>query len=168
MATLAARGAHLGSVASVAAAHMIPGVSMTAFAVAPRVVQSAQQAALARPAVATKRATTARASRAKARVSGSPRDIGRALSSARGWGGRQFACLDALWSKESDWLVTADNPTSSAYGIPQALPGRKMRTHGDDWRTNPATQIRWGLDYIDDVYGTPCKAWSHSRAHNWY
>nr|WP_210424473.1 hypothetical protein [Gephyromycinifex aptenodytis] len=64
--------------------------------------------------------------------------------------------------------MSADNPTSSAYGIPQALPGPRMASHGKDWRTNPETQIRWGLDYIQKRYGNPCKAWSHSRATNWY
>jgi len=114
------------------------------------------------------RSTNAPASRGHARTSGSPREIGRSLASARGWGGRQFACLDKLWNKESNWVPTADNPTSSAYGIPQALPGRKMASAGADWRTNPATQIRWGLDYIADVYGSPCAAWSHSQRVNWY
>lgn len=101
-------------------------------------------------------------------VSGSPRAIGRALAAQRGWGGDQFACLDKLWTKESNWRVTADNPTSSAYGIPQSLPGSKMASAGSDWRTNPATQITWGLGYIAGRYGTPCSAWAHSRAHNWY
>ena len=74
----------------------------------------------------------------------------------------------ALWTKESNWTVNADNPTSSAYGIPQALPGSKMASAGADWATNPATQIRWGLGYIQDRYGSPCSAWAHSQANNWY
>ena len=86
----------------------------------------------------------------------------------KGWSSEQFSCLDKLWTKESNWRVHADNPTSSAYGIPQALPGSKMSSFGDDWKTNPVTQIKWGLNYIDDRYGTPCSAWSHSRSHNWY
>ncbi len=77
---------------------------------------------------------------------------------AAGWSDEQFRCLDRLWTKESNWKVTADNPTSSAYGIPQALPGRKMASAGADGRTNPATQITWGLRYIADRYGTPCSA----------
>ena len=85
-----------------------------------------------------------------------------------GWGSSQFGCLEALWEKESGWNVRADNPSSSAYGIPQALPGRKMASAGSDWRTNPVTQIRWGLGYIKDVYGSPCGAWQHSQAKNWY
>ena len=70
--------------------------------------------------------------------------------------------------RESRWIVTADNPNSSAYGIPQALPGAKMASFGSDWRTNAATQIRWGLDYVHDRYGTPCQAWSFKRGHGWY
>jgi hypothetical protein len=60
------------------------------------------------------------------------------------------------------------NPSSGAYGIPQALPGGKMASAGGDWRTNPATQIRWGLSYIASTYGTPCGAWAHSQSHGWY
>lgn len=85
-----------------------------------------------------------------------------------GFGLDQMSCLDSLWNKESGWNHQAQNPSSGAYGIPQALPGDKMASHGDDWRTNPVTQIRWGLSYISDRYGTPCSAWSHSQANNWY
>ncbi|WP_435736889.1 ubiquitin-like domain-containing protein [Cellulosimicrobium sp. PMB13] len=99
---------------------------------------------------------------------GSARAIGQSLAAQRGWGDDQFVCLDKLWTKESNWRVDADNPSSSAYGIPQALPGSKMATAGDDWRTNPATQITWGLGYIEGRYGTPCSAWSHSVAKGWY
>lgn len=83
-------------------------------------------------------------------------------------GGDEFACLDALWQKESGWNHTADNPTSSAYGIPQALPGKKMASAGADWETNPETQVRWGVSYIDGRYGTACNAWAHSQEKNWY
>jgi resuscitation-promoting factor RpfB len=103
-----------------------------------------------------------------ATYSGDPRAIGRELAAARGWGADQFSCLDSLWTRESNWSVTADNPTSSAYGIPQALPGSKMATAGADWATNPATQITWGLDYIAGRYGTPCGAWGHSQSVGWY
>lgn len=97
-----------------------------------------------------------------------PRSAARQMLADRGMGEDQFQCLDRLWTKESNWTVTADNPTSSAYGIPQALPGNKMASAGADWETNPVTQITWGLGYIDDVYGSPCKAWNHSQANNWY
>lgn len=85
-----------------------------------------------------------------------------------GWGPDQFAPLDSLWTKESNWNPTADNPTSDAYGIPQALPGSKMASAGPDWQTNPATQIKWGLGYIKGRYGNPAQAWAHSQANNWY
>ena len=85
-----------------------------------------------------------------------------------GWGDAQFQCYDDIIMKESRWITTADNPTSSAYGIPQALPGKKMASAGADWLTNPATQIKWGLGYVADRYGTPCQALSFRRVHNWY
>lgn len=129
--------------------------------------EKAAKAKEAKAAVASARGSQ-QASRSTARVSGSPRAVGRALVAQRGWGAEQFACLDKLWTKESNWQVNANNPSSSAYGIPQSLPGSKMSSHGSDWRTNPATQIAWGLDYIDDRYGSPCSAWAHSRANNWY
>ncbi|MCU1673734.1 MAG: secreted protein, partial [Frankiales bacterium] len=97
---------------------------------------------------------------------GSPRAIARAQLDARGWSS-QFGCLDSLWQRESGWRTTASNP-SGAYGIPQALPGSKMASAGADWRTNPATQIRWGLGYIGARYGGPCAAWSHSQSAGWY
>ena len=87
---------------------------------------------------------------------------------ARGWGDDQFACLVALWNKESGWRVNAYNAGSGAYGIPQALPGGKMASAGADWETNPATQISWGLGYIGGRYGTPCGAWDHSQRTGWY
>jgi hypothetical protein len=87
---------------------------------------------------------------------------------ARGWGSGEFDCLVALWNKESGWRVNAMNPSSGAYGIPQALPGSKMATAGDDWATNAATQVEWGLGYISGRYGTPCGAWAHSQSVGWY
>jgi hypothetical protein len=97
-----------------------------------------------------------------------PREIAQALLSDYGFGSDQFGCLDSLWSRESGWRVDANNPYSSAYGIPQALPGSKMSSEGADWAYNPETQIRWGLGYIASRYGTPCSAWSHSQSHGWY
>ena len=97
-----------------------------------------------------------------------PRDIGRALLGEFGFSVDQYGCLDSLWTRESNWTVDADNPTSSAYGIPQALPGSKMSSAGADWATNPVTQIRWGLGYIADRYGSPCGAWAHSESVGWY
>jgi heat shock protein HslJ len=80
----------------------------------------------------------------------------------------QMPCLDKLWTKESQWNHKAINPSSGAGGIPQALPMSKMSTAGSDYRTNPATQIRWGLGYIKGRYGTPCSAWAHSQRTGWY
>ena len=102
-----------------------------------------------------------------AEYSGS-REIGCTLMLQAGFGISQFPCLDNLWTKESGWNYRAENTSSGAYGIPQALPGDKMAVFGDDWRTNPATQIKWGLDYIENRYGTPCNAWSHSQSTGWY
>ncbi|GAB3245374.1 aggregation-promoting factor C-terminal-like domain-containing protein [Kineosporia babensis] len=97
-----------------------------------------------------------------------PKSAARVMVTDRGWSSAEFSCLDSLWTKESNWNYQAQNPTSSAYGIPQSLPGSKMASAGSDWRTNPVTQIRWGLDYIEDRYGTPCAAWGHSQSVNWY
>lgn len=97
-----------------------------------------------------------------------PRDIAKKLLNNFGFDQSEFACLDQLYVSESNWRVNADNPSSSAYGIPQALPGSKMASAGDDWATNPVTQIKWGLTYIKDRYGTPCAAWSFKQSNNWY
>lgn len=96
------------------------------------------------------------------------RNIAAVLVHQRGWSGAQYRCLARLWHRESRWNHRAANHRSGAYGIPQALPGSKMASAGADWRTNPATQIRWGLGYISGRYGTPCQAWAHSRGHGWY
>jgi hypothetical protein len=87
---------------------------------------------------------------------------------AYGWGQDQFLCLAQLWTKESNWLTTATNPYSGAYGIAQALPPGKYSSAGSDWLTSYRTQIEWGLGYIGGRYGSPCAAWNHSVANNWY
>ena len=79
----------------------------------------------------------------------------------------QWTCLDDLWQQESGWNYQAQN-ASGAYGIPQALPGSKMASAGPDWQTNPATQIKWGLGYIQSIYATPCGAWAHEEADGYY
>lgn len=99
---------------------------------------------------------------------GSAQAIAYEMVKARGWGDDQFSCLVSLWNKESGWRVNAANPSTGAYGIPQSLPGSKMATAGADWQTNPATQITWGLGYIQGRYGTPCGAWAKSQASGWY
>ena len=97
-----------------------------------------------------------------------PRDIARALMGDFGFSQDQFSCLDSLWIRESNWNPLAHNPSSGAHGIPQSLPGSKMATVGADWYSNPVTQIKWGLGYIQDRYGSPCSAWGHSQAVGWY
>jgi len=98
----------------------------------------------------------------------SPRGIAQGMLSSHGWGDDQWSCLNNLWQRESGWNPSASNPSSGAYGIPQALPGSKMASAGSDWRTNPATQIKWGLGYIKGRYGSPCGAWAHSQSVGWY
>jgi hypothetical protein len=84
------------------------------------------------------------------------------------WNSTQFGCLSALWGRESGWRLNAHNRSSGAYGIPQALPGRKMALIASDWKTNPETQIKWGTGYIAKRYGNACGAWSHHRNYGWY
>ena len=97
-----------------------------------------------------------------------PRDIALGMLSNYGWSGNEFGCLDSLYIHESGWDHTATNPSSGAYGIPQSLPADKMASAGADWRTNPQTQLQWGLSYIRDRYGSPCGAWGFWQANNWY
>jgi hypothetical protein len=85
-----------------------------------------------------------------------------------GFGLSQMPCLDKMWSRESGWRTNAENASSGAYGIPQALPASKMATFGADYRTNPVPQIKWGLSYIKGRYTSPCGAWSFWQAHGWY
>jgi hypothetical protein len=100
---------------------------------------------------------------------GTARDIAQQMMlSMYGWGADQFACFDKIITQESGWNVSATNKSSGAYGIPQALPGSKMATAGADWQTNPATQIKWALGYVQGRYGTACGAWSFKSAHGWY
>jgi hypothetical protein len=80
----------------------------------------------------------------------------------------QFQCFSNIVDHESSWNYQADNPTSDAFGLVQALPGSKMSSAGADWQTNPATQIKWGLGYMEDRYGGPCGAWEFWQANNWY
>jgi hypothetical protein len=116
------------------------------------------------------RPAPARASRTVRRTAlvGSPRTIAHALLLRRGWSETQWSCLDTLWTRESQWRVSASNYRSGAYGIPQALPATKMASMGSDWRTNPITQIRWGLWYIGASYGDPCNALAHSNHYGYY
>jgi hypothetical protein len=142
---------------------------------------AAQEAATAQPTqstatqstgtaqpTASARATPSATASAASVASGSPQQIAQAMLASFGWSSSQFSCLDPLWAHESGWSVTAYNAGSGAYGIPQALPGSRMASAGPDWQTNAATQIRWGLEYIQGTYGSPCAAWDHEQATGWY
>ncbi|MBL1069131.1 transglycosylase SLT domain-containing protein [Streptomyces sp. 7-21] len=80
----------------------------------------------------------------------------------------QFECFSNIVERESGWDPTATNAESGAYGLVQALPADKMASAGSDWKTNPATQIEWGLGYMNERYGSPCDAWEFWQANNWY
>jgi hypothetical protein len=90
------------------------------------------------------------------------------MAAEYGWGDEQYTCLNRLWTKESHWNYQARNPRSGAHGIAQALPATKMDKVGTDWRTNPVTQIQWGLLYISERYDSPCSAWNKWRRSNYY
>jgi hypothetical protein len=83
-------------------------------------------------------------------------------------GGENFQCFSEIVERESGWNYRASNASSGAYGLVQALPDSKMASAGADWRTNPATQIKWGLNYMNDRYGSACGAWDFWQANNWY
>ena len=85
-----------------------------------------------------------------------------------GWGDKHYKALVKLWTRESGWNQRAHNGGSGAHGIPQALPGSKMASHGKNWRSNPETQIKWGLFYIKGRYGTPAGAWNAFQHKGWY
>ncbi len=99
---------------------------------------------------------------------GSAKEIALKLVYSKDWDYNQYSCLVKLWERESNWRWNALNSSSGAYGIPQSLPGSKMASAGADWRTNPETQIKWGIGYISGRYGSPCGALAHSNEHNWY
>jgi len=115
-----------------------------------------------------RRASPRRAPSRGPAVSGTPQQIARAMLSSFGWPSSEFSCLNSLWQRESGWNPYAANPSSGAYGIPQALPGSKMASAGPDWQTSAATQIRWGLGYIQATYGSPCGALGHESSYGWY
>jgi Transglycosylase SLT domain len=127
-------------------------------------------------AAAAKKAAEEKAARARALANRGyepgvtdPREMARQiLRNKFGYGSNQFSCFDNIIMRESKWDINATNPSSGAYGIPQALPGSKMASEGSDWRTNPATQIIWGIKYMKDRYGSPCAAWGFKSSHGWY
>ena len=113
--------------------------------------------------------SSASASVELARTPDGAREVAKILMDDKyGWGDKQYACLDSLWTKESHWNYKASNKRSGAHGIPQALPATKMEVIGTDWRTNPVTQISWGLRYIDIRYNTPCKAYAKFQRSRYY
>lgn len=147
--------------------HTRATATAAARAAAAEQARRAEEQAAARAAAAREQERASRSRREAAAAAADPRSVARALLAAQGQAG-QFGCLDRLWTKESEWRVSATNPSSGAYGIPQSLPASKMASAGSDWRTNARTQIRWGLGYINERYGSPCAAWAHSQSHNWY
>ncbi len=141
--------------------------ALQARALAAAAVLAAQQKASDRSARVKAASRASRSVTVRPVAPGSVRALGQKMAAARGWTGVQWRCLDNVWTHESGWSTTAENP-SGAYGIPQASPGSKMASAGADWRTNPATQITWGFGYIANTYGTPCAAWSFWEQHYWY
>src|SRR6478752_3859682 len=129
---------------------------------------AADAAEAERQAAADQAARDAQRQSVAATAKQDPKAAARAMLAEFGFADSQFSCLSSLWTRESNWLYTAANPSSGAYGIPQSLPASKMASAGADYRTNPVTQIRWGLGYIKQVYGTPCAAWAHSQSTGWY
>jgi len=127
--------------------------------------------AKARVAAAQKAARDKQRASLIASAQADPRSAARAMMSDYGFSSNeQWNCLNLLWEGESAWNFKAENPSSGAYGIPQSLPARKMASAGADYRSNPVTQIKWGLGYIKQSYGTPCGAWEfwNNRFPHWY
>lgn len=105
-------------------------------------------------------------------ISGSTRSMGQSMAATRGWIGAEWQALEQLWTRESNWNPRAKNPSSGAYGIPQALPHTKMPKlawpESAGGASDAATQIQWGLSYIQQRYGSPSMAWAFWQRNNWY
>ena len=132
--------------------------------------QAEEKAAAAKAAAAAharEQAAAAAANRASLTQTYAPGTV-QALAESIIGNATQFSCFSDIVSRESGWNYTATNASSGAYGLVQALPGSKRASAGADWQTNPATQIKWGLSYMDSRYGSPCGAWSFWQAHSWY
>lgn len=146
--------------------------------------EAARKAEAERKAAAKKKAAKEKRSEEKAKpvsereftpaelkiIQKDPAPYGKELLPEYGWGDDQWSCLISLWHGESNWTWNATNESSGAYGIPQSLPASKMATAGSDWKTNPVTQMVWGMDYIKASYGSPCdaKAFWDSNDPHWY
>jgi len=162
---------HSEDVAAAKAASAQAAAKAAAKAAAAKAAAAAARQAAAKQAAAKQRAaqsTQTVVTQQATEPSGSPQQVAEQMLGQFGWSGSQFSCLQPLWERESGWDVTAENPSSGAYGIPQSLPGDKMASAGPDWQSNAATQIRWGLTYIQGSYGSPCGAWAHEEADGWY
>jgi hypothetical protein len=159
-----------------AAVHAAAHASVSASASASASASPSASASASPSAAATTKAAAPVTTKAKARKTAAP-----ATSAASEYSGLsayqiaerivpsgQFGCFDWIVTRESGWSVTATNPSSGAYGLGQALPAYKMASYGSDWRTNPVTQIKWTLNYMDERYGSPCSAQSFWESHNWY
>jgi hypothetical protein len=144
----------------------LAAASLAALAVSTVGATAAVTTAGATPAV-TAAVTTAGASTAKA-TSTSTGGLKGQVKSAIGLNAAQFNCFDKIVTKESTWNPRATNASSGAYGLVQALPASKMASAGSDWRTNPATQAKWGVSYMKDRYGSPCAALAFHNSHGWY
>lgn len=127
--------------------------------------QEAIKVAQAKKTQVSSRGSTTRATGTKAEYQAYAKDL---CLNTYGWSEYDFECLVKLWNRESGWNPNAHNKSSGAHGIPQSLPASKMASEGADYYTNAKTQIRWGLKYIKNRYGTPAKAWAHSEKVNWY
>jgi hypothetical protein len=166
---------------NIAAGALILGVAVASFATAlsetgnlpldkPEVAVS--QSPTARPVVTPSPKHTANA-HLEATISRKPISYSYAKADLKKWarqqlGDKQFSCVNHVWTNESDWDFEATNSQSGAYGIPQSLPAGKMASKGNDWKTNPYTQMKWGFDYIENRYGSPCNAWDHFKRNGWY
>lgn len=158
------------SLTSAATRHDIATASAIGLTDMHRRVGEASRSGERAPLKVARKATLSRASasRRTSTEDRDPRAIARALLPRFGYSQSQFSCLDALYMSESGWNIHATNPYSGAYGIPQALPPRKMASAGADWHDDAATQIKWGLRYIKLSYGSPCGAWAFKASHHWY
>jgi len=143
------------------ASEQIPAAAMRASA-----ATAASPSTLAATAALAKK--VAAPAKPAAAITGTPFQIAHTVATQAGLNQQQWVCLDQLWQQESKFQTNARNHRSGAFGIPQALPASRMASAGADWRTNPATQVKWGLSYIRVRYGTACNAWAHWKRARWY
>ena len=162
----AASGAQAAFPASAAA--QTASTARTASTVAAASLPGETKAGPSRPAAAALDGSARPFTVTSSRRHPTPRQIAKKMLKKHYSADYQFPYLNKLWKRESGWNVHADNPSSGAYGIPQALPGSKMASAGPDWQNRAKTQIRWGLRYIRARYHSPRRAWLHELADGWY